>query len=84
MTHPKQQKDESALLPLIDAMVDDDGYPPSMRELAEKVGWSVSTVREALLRLERQGLIARHAGRPRAMRLTDQAQAVMKAPEVTM
>src|SRR5262245_8781913 len=51
--------------------VDDHGYPPTVREIGEKVGLaSPSTVHAHLASLERAGLIKRDATKPRALELT--------------
>jgi repressor LexA len=52
------------------------GYPPAMREIAAGVGRSLSSVFEAMRRLERKGALSRHPGRPRAyvMKQTPEVQ----------
>lgn len=51
--------------------VDDHGYPPTVREIGEKVGLaSPSTVHAHLANLERVGLIKRDPTKPRAIELT--------------
>src|SRR5262245_19603214 len=51
--------------------VDDHGYPPTVREIGEKVGLaSPSTVHAHLANLERAGLIKRDPTKPRALELT--------------
>ncbi len=48
-----------------------DGWPPSVRELGDRLGISSpSTVHHHLDNLEREGLIERRAGQPRALRVT--------------
>lgn len=48
-----------------------DGYPPSLRELAQEVGLSsVSSVQAHVRTLERAEMIERRAGRPRAIRVS--------------
>ncbi len=59
------------LLQLIRDAVDADGYPPSMRELAERAGLaSTSSVAYQLKILEKSGFIRRDPHRPRAMVVT--------------
>lgn len=59
------------LLKLIQDAVANDGYPPSMRELAERAGLaSTSSVAYQLKTLERAGFIRRDPNRPRAMVVT--------------
>jgi len=51
--------------------VDEHGYPPTVREIGEKVGLaSPSTVHAHLANLERAGLIKRDPTKPRALELT--------------
>ena len=51
--------------------VDGHGYPPTVREIGEKVGLaSPSTVHAHLANLERAGLIKRDPTKPRALELT--------------
>jgi len=51
--------------------VDSHGYPPTVREIGEKVGLaSPSTVHAHLANLERAGLIKRDPTKPRALELT--------------
>jgi repressor LexA len=52
------------------AYVDDHGYPPTVREIGQKVGLaSPSTVHAHLANLERAGLIKRDPTKPRALEL---------------
>lgn len=49
----------------------EQGYPPSIREIASHFGLSAnSTVHSHLVNLEQAGYLARSNGRPRSMRLT--------------
>jgi repressor LexA len=55
--------------------VDAHGYPPTVREIGEKVGLaSPSTVHAHLANLERAGLIRRDPTKPRALELTGRAR----------
>ena len=55
--------------------VDGHGYPPTVREIGEKVGLaSPSTVHAHLANLERAGLIRRDPTKPRALELTGRAE----------
>lgn len=48
-----------------------DGYPPSIRDVAEATGLTLSTVKYALDGLVGKGYVQRVAGKPRAIRLVD-------------
>lgn len=55
----------------IHAAVQRHSFPPTVRELGERVGLaSPSTVHTHLANLEREGLIERQPGRPRALTIT--------------
>ncbi len=59
------------VLQAINAGVTRNGWPPSVRELGDTLGISSpSTVHHHLDNLEREGLIERRAGQPRALRVT--------------
>ncbi len=67
------------ILEVIHAFAAEHGYPPSVREIGERVGLSSSsTIHAHLKALERRGLIARDPTKPRALR----SNAVPAAPEV--
>lgn len=71
---PRQQ----AILDVIASFTREHGYPPSVREIGERVGLSSSsTVQSHLKTLERRGFIKRDPTKPRAL-VRDQAP----APEV--
>jgi len=64
---PRQRR----ILEFIADTVLDRGYPPTVREIGEKVGLaSPSTVHAHLANLERAGLIKRDPTKPRALELT--------------
>lgn len=48
------------------------GYPPTIAKLADRLGEAPSSVQKALVRLEREGLIARDHKRHRSLRLVGQ------------
>lgn len=59
----------------IAACIQEQGYAPSVREIGEAVGLkSPSTVHFHLKHLEEAGVIAKGAGKGRAIALTEQAQ----------
>ena len=59
----------------IAACIQEQGYAPSVREIGEAVGLkSPSTVHFHLKRLEEAGVIAKGAGKGRAIALTEQVQ----------
>ncbi len=59
---------QSRILETIRAFTDEHGYPPSVREIGERVGLSSSsTVQSHLKSLEKRGLIHRDPTKPRAL-----------------
>ncbi len=57
------------ILEVIRAFTAEHGYPPSVREIGERVGLSSSsTIHAHLKALERRGMISRDPTKPRAMR----------------
>ena len=69
---------QQAILEVIASFTREHGYPPSVREIGERVGLSSSsTVQSHLKTLERRGLIKRDPTKPRAL-VRDHAP----APEV--
>ena len=62
------------ILSYISECINDNGYPPSVREICDHVGLSsTSTVHAHLNALESMGYISRGQGRMRAISLTDAA-----------
>jgi len=60
---------QQLILQVIRAFTAEHGYPPSVREIGERVGLSSSsTIHAHLKALEKRGLIERDATKPRAMR----------------
>ena len=65
---------QQRILDFIKSEIQQKGYPPSVREIANAVGLkSTSTVHGHLQRLEKRGLLHRDAMKPRAMGLTGEA-----------
>src|SRR6476646_8987526 len=62
---PPRQRE---ILEFVNTHVDEQGYPPSVREIGEAVGLtSPSTVHSHLATLERMGFLRRDPTKPRAM-----------------
>jgi repressor LexA len=60
---------QQRILDVIRAFTSEHGYPPSVREIGERVGLSSSsTIHAHLKALERRGLISRDPTKPRALR----------------
>src|SRR5687767_15923159 len=64
--------------------VEERGYPPSVREIADAVGLaSTSAVHHHLMALQRDGLLERGNHASRALRLTPRPEAVSRAADAT-
>lgn len=60
---------QRSILEIIRSFTAEQGYPPSVREIGERVGLSSSsTIHAHLKALERRGLISRDPTKPRALR----------------
>lgn len=65
---PQQEK----VLDFIRAYIEKEGYPPSVREICQAIGfYSSSTAHHYLEKLEERGYIERHPSRPRAIRILE-------------
>src|SRR5579859_7384416 len=76
---------QQRILDVIRAFTAERGYPPSVREIGERVGLSSSsTIHAHLKALERRGMIERDPTKPRALRDfgRGQTQADSGAPDV--
>ena len=72
------------ILDCIARTVEERGYPPSVREIADAVGLaSTSAVHHHLIALERDGLLERSSHSSRALRLTGRPQPVSQAADVS-
>ena len=72
---------QARILEIIRDFTLERGYPPSVREIGERVGLSSSsTVQSHLRSLEKRGLIHRDPTKPRAL-ITKGAGAIPRAPE---
>jgi repressor LexA len=73
---------QAQVLQAIEAFKDEHGYPPSVREIGERVGLSsTSTIHAHLKALERRGLISRDPTKPRALRSGQQNAGAAPMPE---
>ncbi len=69
MTEKPATERQQQILHVIHAFTNEQGYPPSVREIGERVGLSSSsTIHAHLKALEKRGMISRDATKPRAMR----------------
>jgi repressor LexA len=69
------------ILDCIVRTVEERGYPPSVREIADAVGLaSTSAVHHHLIALEREGMLERGGKHSRALRVTSQAGRASHAP----
>lgn len=67
-----KEESRTKILSFIREEIQNKGYPPSVREICQAVGFkSTSSVHAHLRDLEREGLLRRDATKPRAMELTD-------------
>lgn len=67
-----KEESRSKIVAFIRDEIQHKGYPPSVREICQAVGFkSTSSVHAHLRELEREGLLRRDATKPRAMELTD-------------
>jgi len=72
---------QARILEVIRDFTEERGYPPSVREIGERVGLSSSsTVQSHLRSLEKRGLIHRDPTKPRALITTGSASAAANAP----
>jgi repressor LexA len=73
---------QAQVLQAIEAFKYEHGYPPSVREIGERVGLSsTSTIHAHLKALERRGLISRDPTKPRALRSGQQNAGAAPMPE---
>jgi repressor LexA len=72
---------QRAILDYLRGFVEEQGYPPTVREIGQAVGLrSPSTVHAHLAQLERAGLLRRDPTKPRALELTDRRREELGAP----
>lgn len=75
---PNLSNRQMQILEVVRVSVDGHGYPPSVREIADRVGLaSPSTVKHHLDALERAGCLQRVPGRPRALEVSAHGRAVL-------
>lgn len=78
---PKQKR----VLEFIEQYAQREGYPPSQQEIADFFGFrSLGTVQNYLVRLEREGCLARDWNARRGMRLRSRQQQGLELPLVGM
>lgn len=71
----KHGETQKLILEYIRTQVEENGFPPSVREICQAVGLkSTSTVHGHLKRLEKQGLLKRDSMKPRAMSVVEKDQ----------
>jgi len=76
---------QARILEVIRDFTEQRGYPPSVREIGERVGLSSSsTVQSHLKSLEKRGLIHRDPTKPRALIARDRGPASRPAPDVAL
>ncbi len=69
----KQQK----IIDFVNRQVAEKGYPPSVREICQAVGFkSTSTVHAYIKKLEEDGQIIKDATKPRALRINDDSRSM--------
>jgi repressor LexA len=75
---------QRAILEYLHEYIEQNGYPPTVREIGEAVGLrSPSTVHAHLAQLERAGLLRRDPTKPRALELADRRrEEPSREPEV--
>jgi repressor LexA len=74
MTERAPTERQARILDVIRSFTEEHGYPPSVREIGERVGLSSSsTVQSHLKSLEKRGLIQRDPTKPRALITTGSA-----------
>jgi len=74
---PRQRE----ILEFVNTHVDEQGYPPTVREIGQAVGLtSPSTVHAHLARLESSGLIRRDPTKPRALEVIEGGRSRERAP----
>lgn len=72
---------QAAILSYIQQMLDERGYPPSVREIGEAVGLkSSSTVHAHLKQLQKKGYIHRDPTKPRAIEIIGNNSAIVRVP----
>ena len=63
-------------LAVIKKYIAENGYSPSMGDIASELGVYPNAVAEQIKRLERDGYITKKAGVARSLRLTDKAESL--------
>lgn len=78
----KSDDNQQKILDYVNKQVFDKGYPPSVREICNDVGFkSTSTVHGYLSKLEKAGLIKRDPTKPRAISIISKASATLNTSD---
>jgi repressor LexA len=72
-----------AVYAFIRAYLEQEGYPPSLRDIARGCGLGLTTANYHLSRLVKLGLIRRASGRARSIRLVENEMAAQMLIEMT-
>ena len=74
---------QEMILNYIQKIIDERGYPPSVREIGEAVGLkSSSTVHSHLVNLEKRGYIRRDQTKPRAIEIIGNNSSIVRVPVI--
>jgi len=74
---------QEMILNYIQKVIDERGYPPSVREIGEAVGLkSSSTVHSHLVNLEKRGYIRRDQTKPRAIEIIGNNSSIVRVPVI--
>lgn len=69
-------KQQLQTISIIKKYIAENGYSPSIGDIAGQLGVYPNSVQEQIKRLERDGYVAKTAGVPRSLRLTEKAESL--------